>query len=44
MASSEQRSYERSAGAEFRYVDRTVLIHNAVERFRSEMLNYISGR
>ncbi|CAF1324523.1 unnamed protein product [Rotaria sordida] len=44
MASSEQRSYERSAGAEFRYVDRTVLIHNATERFRSEMLNYMSGR
>ncbi|CAF0802010.1 unnamed protein product [Rotaria sp. Silwood1] len=44
MASSEKYSHERSAGAEFRYLDRTVSIHNATERFRSEMLNYISNR
>ncbi|CAM4748268.1 unnamed protein product [Rotaria magnacalcarata] len=44
MVSQEQRCYEGSAGAEFRQVDRTGQIHNATERFRFEILDYINNR
>ncbi|CAF1148007.1 unnamed protein product [Adineta steineri] len=44
MATTEKRSHESSANAEFRRVDRTVQIYNATEHLRSDILNYISSR
>ncbi|CAF0965925.1 unnamed protein product [Adineta steineri] len=44
MSSISRRGHERSASAEFNRVDRTVKIHNATEKLRSELLNYVTSR
>lgn len=44
MTSNERRGHERSASAEFHTVNRSVRVHQATERLRSEILNYVSHR